>query len=495
MKSFFFVLFCVVLAGFPVFGGASKDSAPSAGGRPTKIEILRSGSNLPSPDKDLILQALNKRLNMDINLSAISGTDYQTQINTRLAAGSPPDLFGLYKETLREFGTKRLLLDLTEPYKNELKPVADYLGENKENGLLNGRYLGITTNSSFGYFLDFIRQDWLDKLGLKVPATVDEFFTVAQAFTTRDPDGNGKNDTYGITGQGINTFASIFSAYGVAMESGPLAVYVKNGQLVSTVTDPDIVKAITAAKRFIDAGVVEPEILANKSVDIIRDKALQNKAGIVRQQWSDLLKDEFVKLAQSTIPDAKWTWIHGLKDNNDNTQNGSFASGPQFMFGMPAVITKTPEKQAAVFKLLNYEASQEGALLVQQGFEGKNYRIANGQIESIDTTDIPHLWLWQFIGRDEMSYLMIRFPRQKEVIQFAANEPRIIVQNNFIDYPAGYVAADATTFAEEELIKFLYGQRPLSEYSDFVNTLTTVYNFKSYMDGAKIQLTARGLLK
>src|SRR5205085_1615698 len=40
-----------------------------------------------------------------------------------------------------------------------------------------------------------VRQDWLDKLGLKAPTTLDEFYDVAKAFTEKDPDGNGKNDT------------------------------------------------------------------------------------------------------------------------------------------------------------------------------------------------------------------------------------------------------------------------------------------------------------
>jgi multiple sugar transport system substrate-binding protein len=44
----------------------------------------------------------------------------------------------------------------------------------------------------------YYRADWLKKLNLKVPTTWDEMVKVAVAFTTKDPDGNGKNDTYGI---------------------------------------------------------------------------------------------------------------------------------------------------------------------------------------------------------------------------------------------------------------------------------------------------------
>ena len=43
-----------------------------------------------------------------------------------------------------------------------------------------------------------VRKDWLDKLGLAAPTTLDELYDVLYAFTYNDPDGNGKNDTYGL---------------------------------------------------------------------------------------------------------------------------------------------------------------------------------------------------------------------------------------------------------------------------------------------------------
>ena len=46
----------------------------------------------------------------------------------------------------------------------------------------------------------WIRQDWLDNLGLEVPRTWDEMAAVAEAFVTQDPDGNGEADTIGILG-------------------------------------------------------------------------------------------------------------------------------------------------------------------------------------------------------------------------------------------------------------------------------------------------------
>ncbi|SFT14901.1 extracellular solute-binding protein [Paenibacillus sp. BC26] len=44
----------------------------------------------------------------------------------------------------------------------------------------------------------WIREDWLKKLNLKAPTTIDELDAVMDAFVNQDPDGNDKKDTYGM---------------------------------------------------------------------------------------------------------------------------------------------------------------------------------------------------------------------------------------------------------------------------------------------------------
>nr|WP_296073176.1 sugar ABC transporter substrate-binding protein [uncultured Actinoplanes sp.] len=46
-------------------------------------------------------------------------------------------------------------------------------------------------------FALFIRKDWREKVGKQQPRTWAELDDLAKAFTTADPDGNGKADTYG----------------------------------------------------------------------------------------------------------------------------------------------------------------------------------------------------------------------------------------------------------------------------------------------------------
>lgn len=67
----------------------------------------------------------------------------------------------------------------------------------------------------------WIREDWLENVGLAAPTTLAELEQVLYAFTYMDPDGNGKDDTYGIAvslGNSMSTWMSdigwVFGMYG-----------------------------------------------------------------------------------------------------------------------------------------------------------------------------------------------------------------------------------------------------------------------------------------
>ncbi|HZX01862.1 sugar ABC transporter substrate-binding protein [Kribbella sp.] len=60
----------------------------------------------------------------------------------------------------------------------------------------DGKTYGVPYSAQASALL--IRKDWLKKVNLPAPATWDQLVTLAKAFTTQDPDGNGKADTYGL---------------------------------------------------------------------------------------------------------------------------------------------------------------------------------------------------------------------------------------------------------------------------------------------------------
>ena len=83
----------------------------------------------------------------------------------------------------------------------------------------------------------WINQDWLDKLGLKMPETIAELYDVLVAFRDKDPNGNGKRDEIPITGKALYTYVPtdplnwIINAY---TYMNPSVHFVANNRKITT---------------------------------------------------------------------------------------------------------------------------------------------------------------------------------------------------------------------------------------------------------------------
>lgn len=471
---------------------AEEASSPAGSGKPVKLEIIETGSGLPAPDQDIIKQELDKALNIELNLTVYaSGDDYKNQLNVRMASGNFPDLFAVDRTSIKQFAEQGLLLDLT-PYLDKLEQAAAYIGEDSlKKGTIDGKVYAIAKSPQIPYNTYWVRQDWLDKLNLQPPATIEELLAVAKAFTEQDPDGNGKKDTYGLTGGKLGAFAPVFGAFGVGM---PGNFYVKDGELVNAFYDPGTKDALAFIKTMIEAGVVDPELLANTGLQH-QQKAIKGQAGIVWLDWPNMTKEEYVNQIKAVNPNAAWIQIAPPIGPGGQYDGSWDIGGTPGMYAIPKSLEKEPEKLQKVFDLLNYVSDPEGGvLLVQYGVEGSHFNLEDGKVVPTEllSKEGAYFWLYQFTGRPEMEYLMVKFAQQAEYIEFANSQPRIQTLNGFVDNPDGYNAADANRYAEEELVKFIYGKRPLDEYDQFLNTLETSMNYKLYLDSAVEQLSALG---
>jgi putative aldouronate transport system substrate-binding protein len=59
----------------------------------------------------------------------------------------------------------------------------------------------------------WIYKPWLDKLGLEIPKTTDEYYNVLKAFKEQDPNGNGEADEIPLTGAGALVWNGTYDAY------------------------------------------------------------------------------------------------------------------------------------------------------------------------------------------------------------------------------------------------------------------------------------------
>lgn len=164
------------------------------------------------------------------------------KLSTAIMSGDYPDVFISTGAEYKNYVESGVVADITEAYEkyasDELKAYMENDGGMALDSLyMDGRLYGLPKVSDpySNAFVMWIRQDWLDNLGLEMPTTMDEFKEVAYAFTYSDPDGNGKDDTYGLALDGINVLNSsvgntepVFEAFGGYLGSDGLT-YLDDG--------------------------------------------------------------------------------------------------------------------------------------------------------------------------------------------------------------------------------------------------------------------------
>ena len=130
-----------------------------------------------------------------------STKNYTDAFDKLLARRQLPDIVGgqRLKDHVNLYGPEGLYLPLDELVRDYAPNIQKFLDDHPElrpaitawDGQIY--YIPYFPDGEFGRAY-FIRQDWLDKLGLPLPQTVDELYQTLVAFRDRDPNGNGEAD-------------------------------------------------------------------------------------------------------------------------------------------------------------------------------------------------------------------------------------------------------------------------------------------------------------
>jgi putative aldouronate transport system substrate-binding protein len=176
-----------------------KKMPPSAG--PVKLEVIAVSHQLT---KDLNtmqwLKDMENQVNVSIKWQQITN-EWNTTKPTMLASGDIPDIIFAGVSSGDFVTYKGLFVDFTPFIESGNMPnTKKALAETPDlKGMLteaDGKIYGLGMYNAGGTPIGspcFINKEWLNRLGLKMPATWDELKTVLIAF--RDNDANGNGDT------------------------------------------------------------------------------------------------------------------------------------------------------------------------------------------------------------------------------------------------------------------------------------------------------------
>ena len=102
------------------------------------------------------------------------------------------------------------------------------------------------------------RKSWLDAIGEEMPTTLEDAERVWYAFAKNDPDGNGVDDTYGLSKGGMT---QVYNAYGLATTW----IRDEDGKLINSNVSPRRREALEKLAQYYADGVLDPEFITGEN--------------------------------------------------------------------------------------------------------------------------------------------------------------------------------------------------------------------------------------
>ena len=281
---------------------AAEAATPAVVEKPEKITWwTHSGLN----EEDYVTEwdtAFSELSGVTLEHTQVSNNEYYELLEIAFASGTEPNVFDLSADTkLAYYASQGGIADLTDLVKesgiyDKVDPAV------WESVSVDGKIYGIPGEMPSGA-ITYVRQDWLDELGMEVPANYDEFLNMLRAF---------KNDIeeckIPLTVPGLVSAQNLPEFY---QDATPDLTKV-NGQWVDGMAQDNMTAAMQRMQDAYAEGLIDMEAVTN-TTSACRDKWYAGEVGVFNYwagKWGNTLQ---VNL-QANIPDAYITGIDAIEE-------------------------------------------------------------------------------------------------------------------------------------------------------------------------------------
>lgn len=436
-----------------------------------------------------VWEEVEKRTGIKINFDVMPPDQYDAAMQTRIAAGTDlPDILAippLWNGDVIKYAEDGVILPLKDLIAEnapnitamfEKYPVVKKLLTAPDGEIYNLAEVFVEGNEVAPKSL-IVRKDWLDKLNLEVPETIDDWYNVMKAFKEQDPNGNGLADEVPLTINEGGAYTYFASGFGLTAGVGEFYAD-EDGKVCSLYQSPEYKEFLAWLNKLYKEELMDPQYATKDEakVDAMVSKQLVG------------VSPHFLGV------DERWTALSGGKYVMVKPPKGPNGEEPKLIkrgsTGMQYGISKDCKDPVAAIRWIDYIwASDEGQILTHFGIEGKSWEkgedgrpvFTDWTINNPDGLDMmsavrslgafPSLFDYQ--SKEFMSQLMTPesleaceplFPLMVEpyptVLATADESSQLLM-----------LQADMKTYTEEMVQKFVMGTESLDNYDNFLAQL------------------------
>lgn len=488
---------------------------------PTTLTILISnGEQVSDFNTNAFTQWLEEKTGVDLQIEVVNSSDAPTKLNLVLASGELPDIllgFPITPSLLAQQGAAGTFLplnDMMAEYGVETKRVFEV--ERPQLLPLNmspdGNLYGLPEiNECFHCFLSqklWVYKPWLDKLGLAVPTTTEEFEAMLLAFKEQDPNGNGIADEVAFSGSvdGMGgwhnsvdqNLMNAFVFYDRIQHDRLLLI---DGKVQAAYAQPGYKEGLRYLNRLYTQGLIDPNglIQDNQALLQLGSQMEPHILGSASGGWMGTFTIPQT-LAQGGEMD-NWIAIPPLK-GPDGTQTAAYA--PWGFSPGRCVITSGAEHPEVAFRFCDLLYSSEATMRNVFGVEGTDWVAPPEGELSIDGGQAAYRTLanwgegmtdtaWRQTG---MTYRTSEFRLSQSAVDQFVEVPLFEASNAMLPYaPPLEALIPPLSFSEDEARELAEIQLAVKTYVDemLIRFITGDANIDAEWDTYLATLDSQGL--
>lgn len=276
-------------------------------------------SGLPEGDSyedNVYIRYLKEKLNIQSEIVMMAdGTAYSTMEQAAVTEGGIPDVMviddaGILKTMVENDMVEDLTPYFDTCFSDRIKEIYNSYGEDQFAAAeFDGKIYGLPETDIYsGANFVWLRRDWMDKLGLEPPRTLDDVENIVRAFIEEDPGENGEGETIGLlcdtkfnaeTGIWYN-MAPVFDAFGAY----PGIWFPKeDGTIEYGSIQPEMKNAVRKLREWYEEGIIDPQFLLRTAPNNAQ-LVIDGKCGSFFGWW--WAPNNPLENAVRADPDADW---------------------------------------------------------------------------------------------------------------------------------------------------------------------------------------------
>lgn len=365
----------IMLLSLLAIAACGHESQSQEGGQMNTTISIMAPLHFPDPPSKEIIEKIQQLTDTKLEINWVPDGIYTDKMITALTTNSLKKAtfvkhtdYKLVKNAIRSDGFWEI-----GPYLEQFANLRYLSAEINSQAAIDGKIYGLYTERPSSRQGVIIREDWLERLGLDKPNTIEELYETMKMFTLNDPDGNGKKDTTGLADRNdliFGAFKTLSSYFGTPNNWG-----IEGDKVIPEFDTEAYVETMDFMRGLYMEGLMNADF-AVTSKERQRDQIIRGAAGVYIGSMTDIQRLSLE--AKEFNPEAKFTIINRIQ-GPDGYKVWSIPNyNGLYLFSKQAI--RTEEELLAILAFFDRTMDEDVANILKYGLEGKHYELQQKKV-------------------------------------------------------------------------------------------------------------------